>query len=157
LLRSRSHRAFSAGTSAAATAFNLQTNYFHFLLEDVPRLILLKHEVGLARIYSGRYPRPLPNFVREVLDLLEIELVQVSRPLAFKNLWFTRKLGSDFGPSQLAVSLLRKSFAPLDAEADSLVYVSRKNSQRSLIDEGSLEKSLQKLGFHSVFFEQMEF
>lgn len=154
-LRGRKQRRFTEGLDADATALTLQTNYYHFLLEDLPRLLLLNRAKKVKRLYAGKVR--LPGFIREILDLLDIELVTVGRAKAFKKLWFVGKLGDGLAPTQLAVQLLRSAFNVPERTGSSLLYVSRRGAQRELFGETRLENALREIGYRSIFFEEMSF
>lgn len=146
---------FKQGLGLDATALTLQTNYYHFLLEDLPRLLLLRREKGITKVYSGRVR--VPGFVREALDMIGIQIIFVDRAVRLQNLWFVARPGDGLGPTQWAVTLLRESLGLEDKPGRIKMYVSRRKSQRNFFDEPRLEKALENLGFETVCFESMTF
>lgn len=137
----------------ATTAFNIQTNYYHFLLEDLPRLILLKKNYGCEKIFTGNYP--LPTFVYEYLEALAIEVVKISSPRIFRHLWFTAAIGNSGVPTQFASKLVRGAFPSGIVQSPPRVYVSRRRSQRNFFDEELLVGILESRGFTEVFMEEL--
>ena len=156
-LKGRDFSGYARDYAAEATAFTIQTNFYHFLLEDLPRLLLLSREKGVTRLYSGAVR--VPNFAKEILDILEIELVRTQRPMAFKRLWFVGRLGAGLAPSRLAAELLRGAFGTSGKRerSERKVYISRRNSQREYFDEAELQASLESVGFETFSFESMKF
>lgn len=155
-LRIRSLRRARRIPSGNQTAFNISTNYYHFLLEDLPRIILLKELFGCSKIYSAIYD--LPSFAREYLSLIEVEVIPVKSQLFFEEIQFVETLGKGILPTGLSIRLLRKYLTVNGTCADlepKDVYISRKSSQREFFDEDQISQWLQQRGFLEVNLENM--
>ena len=139
-----------------ATAMRIGTNYYHFLLEDLPRLILLRKSRGISTLFTGT--TAVPPFAMEALGALKIQLKIIRIPRVFQKLCFVGPLDGLFQPSRLAVDLLGELW-PTHSETSiapwEKVYISRRFSKRSLPGEQELEDWISSRGFRVVFLETM--
>lgn len=138
---------------ATATAINLQRNHYHFLLEDLPRLIFLKREAGLTRVYTAA--SQISHFALEALSRLNIEVVPVAKNLFFRRLLFVGLLGLSGVPSTYGIDLVRTALQSPVPQGKRRTYVSRQASKRQFFDESAVEKHLQSRGFDIVYTEKM--
>lgn len=135
--------------SGSATAMQLSSNYYHFLLEDVTRLILLKHHGLIRYVATGA---PLNAFQAEVLASLNLEAKHLRGLTRFDELQFVNIARPSGVDSAAAVKLLRESFL---AEATlrsgtRRIYVSRRGSRRAFPDEPVIEQFLKGRGVEII-------
>ena len=136
-----------------ATALNLQSNYHHFLLEDLPRLILLKKKHGCGAVFSGGWRTP--GFVYDFLERLEVDVIPLSTRRKYDELWFTAVVGQLGVPSQYGAKLVREAFPPRSDSKIERIYISRQGAQRSFFNEDLLANELVNHGFSVVHLEKM--
>lgn len=152
-LKGRERSRFTQGADVDATALTIQTNYYHFLLEDLPRLLLLRQEKKISRVYTGQVR--LPSFVDEILGLFGIEIVVLRRTTSLKKVWFVARPGEGIAPTQWSVELLRSSFEVEDRPGTKRLFVSRRGAQRQFFDEMRFEDAVKDIGYESVSFENL--
>lgn len=143
--------------SEPVTAMKLSRNYFHFLLEDLPRLILLRERARVRTVCTD--DMLYPQFVEETMSLLGISKFKMKWPRGLAEVAFVAPLGEVFAPSPFAGELVRDAFPArqLVPDGPKLIYVSRRFSSRSIPNEDRVESWLSARGFEVVFLENMSF
>jgi capsular polysaccharide biosynthesis protein len=155
---------FLPGTSAVLAAAS-GANYYHWLLESLPRLWL----IGQAGFTINQIDRFLLNeellpFHAQTLEVLGIP--QEKRMCARKNRVF--RCERLFVPSlpadpmvypSWALSFLRERFLPAAASVQlDRVFISRRQAaRRKLLNEPEIEERLRNAGFKTVMLEELSF
>ena len=162
-------------------------NYYHWMIESLPRLLLIQQRFPNALLIV---PEPAPEFITATISLLgfrntislpteKMELLKVAR-LIMPSLEF-EKAGEYFIPgnnAQLTIARQMKQSTVLKVNDDDLIvsvkngilkhflpqrprkriYVSRSRQKfRRLMNEKDLEPILKRFGFETVYFEGMSF
>lgn len=152
--------AHAPGT-VAVLATRGMANYYHFLLEVIPRVALLSacHDLsGVDRFFVDRAQR----FQRELLTAAGIDGARVIEPRTHPHIRATRLLVPSLpGPHMLTppwvVDYIR-SLVPVEATAArTRLYISRgglRNTRR-VDDEPALERALAERGFTTLHLERM--
>ena len=142
--------------SGPLTAMNPSQNYYHFLLEDLPRLVILKKHADVKTIYMR--PPSASSIVTEACHTLGLTVKTVAFPVTFPVLHFVAPLGELFQPSALAAVLTNSLFPSSPGNEDrpkKKIFVSRRFSSRSLPYELAIERWLERVGYEILFLEQM--
>jgi capsular polysaccharide biosynthesis protein len=137
-------------------------NYYHWLLQGLPRLIAILRVAerrNIKRFLAG----PMRPFVSECLDRLQIDRSQVEEipshsPAIRCELLLSANLPRHEAPSpRWAVDAVRNLFA--DAESESArprIYLSRGTaSRRRVVNELEVVDMLRRLGFVDLRFDNM--
>jgi capsular polysaccharide biosynthesis protein len=162
-------------------------NYYHWMIESLPRLLLIQKDYADALIII---PDPAPEFVKTTISLLgfektislpisEMEILKINN-LVFPNLEFEkaedyvaesnkRQIHNKGTPApfsnngltnDLIISVKEKilSHFPQLPVSTKKIFVSRSRQKfRRLVNEKDLEPILKKYGFEIVYFEEMSF
>ena len=136
-------------------------NYAHWLTEDLMSVLRIRKQFGNQVPFIT--PSKLARFQVEALNLLGVNRIEIDAPVLC-NRYF---LAGQHQRSQAALrpsdySLLRQTFLPLlgddtPSKNDLEIYISRRKSTRSLIQEKELEQMLIDHGFLVVFTEDLDF
>ena len=136
------------------------TNYFHWIFENLPRLKLLEDVID--EIDYLIVPYNLKKFHLETLNLLgfpEEKLLKIKdgSHLLCENLYVPSI--PVYGMSKWACDFLRESFIPEDvAEPHRLIYISRNDAlYRRIINEWEVEEYLRSIGFEIVQMSKLPF
>lgn len=153
-----------AGTSAVLAAAS-GANYYHWLLESLPRLWLMEQagftikQVDRFLLNEEQYP-----FHAQTLEVLDIP--HVKRMITRKNrVYRCERLFVPSLPAEpmvypaWALAFLRERFlgaaAPVDLER---VFISRRQAaRRRLVNQFEIEEHLRLAGFKTVTLEQLSF
>jgi len=138
------------------------TGYAHFLLEEVPRLLLtLKQYPKLDIIISDKtynFCKDIFAFLKEKNVLKHDPILILSENLLIQDFVFTQAEESSGFWHKSDVLLLRKTFLmKSEFSKKNKIYISRRYSSRSFANESRLEIELYKRGFKIVFLEQLKF
>ena len=130
--------------------------YFHWLLESLPAAL---HALAEEPDATLLVPRDAPRYVREALELLALPSVTyVDGPVVAERLVLVaRDEFSGFVPREdidiVRSSLLAAVACPGSARLG--IYVSRRSSSRSLVNEPELEREVARLGLDVVDFQDV--
>ncbi len=142
-------------------------NYYHFLLEFIPRLTLALSELERSDGDSHtRFRVLLPSeptaWMWELLELAGVPrdrcLVTDGRQLRVGQVLFASRLGQPMSTPLWAIEWLRRLFIPGYGAGPTKpckrLYLSRrKASKRRVVNEEEVEKVLQMFGFQTVMLE----
>lgn len=132
---------------------NLSRNYYHFMFEDVPRLLMLKSQGKSFEVMTGHGLLP---FHREVLEFLDIRARVVRNPIALSRCHFVSIPQPGFEPSPIPLrKALRGLSSPEGASSGERIYVSRRNSTRSSRFEDDIESGLERRDFRVIHAERL--
>jgi hypothetical protein len=145
-------RRFTAGEAVLLTA-PWHHNFFHWMLEILPRLLLVPALPEL-RDLPLLVPQSSPGFVQESLRLTSqfdrIRFVP-DGVYRFERLHLLTRLASPSTPSPLGVEWLRRSFPLAEGRQRRRLYVSRRDSNiRFVANEIAVEACLARSGFESI-------
>lgn len=160
------HRALPPAQSLPGTAAILNNrsphNFYHWLLEVVPRISLMKR----AGLTSDWYIiDSQSNFQRRILSMLGIELDRVIQPHYGMHL-FLDKLVRPSEPGVVATldfaasvkEQLKNHVETKRRDAPLRIYISRRNAaHRKVANELVLQQWLNRKGFETVDFESIDF
>jgi hypothetical protein len=152
LIPRKIHKKFSE------TAFPIgeQQNYFHWLLEDLPQLLVARRqELTFTALTTDR----LSKFQEDYLDLLNVShlCLKYDWILNSKVLIVPKKSSNSSGFGA-RIQEIRVAFSGHLVERRneiSRIYISRSKSRRSLPQESELEEMLKSNGFRIVHLEEM--
>ncbi len=139
------------------------TGYYHFLLEEVPRLLWVVEQYPKVKILIAADAH---NFARQILDMLVFnraisgyETVSSDKILHCDVYIFTQAEAYSGFVHSSDISILLKYFSVESVKPISSrkVYISRKNSSRSFDNESDVEKMLKKQGYDVVYCELLTF
>ena len=145
------------------------SNYFHWILQVIPQICLLRH-VGIdtdtiAKFAFFRLPINLP-FQKETLGLLGIPRSKIIQTFKNPNIKAKKLIVTSpiniAPPRKLACELVRSEFLNQKSlesiDKSNRIYISRKNSSsRKIINENQLITLLTNFGFKVVSLESMTF
>lgn len=130
-------------------------NYYHFLIEDLPDLIIESKTSGITEVVI---PRNLPAFARDSLLLLGFKTVEVDFRFVLTNQLFKRsKTPTGFLPESKDILLLKEKLSKRRRPKENLkLFVSRHTSDGF---EEQLKQQYLKRGFtivesHKLTFEE---
>lgn len=133
-------------------------NYFHFLIETLPRVLYLR---ALAPAAPPVFGGPLPAYAVDVLTTLGVpyRVVDDPVPVVADDVWLCEPMPTDW-PHPADLDLLRRSAETAvpgsGSDADAL-YLSRRASSRSIGAEQDLEGFLQTRGFRVLAMQALPF
>jgi len=130
--------------------------YFHFLIENLPAFLAASESLGR---YKCVIAKDAPKYVNEALEALDADVIRAEKFVRVHDLVFCGK-GSDTGwmhPKDLQI--VRRSFQEYLSERvkGKSLYVSRRNSSRSPINELILERMIAELGIEIIYPEELSF
>lgn len=125
--------------------------YYHWLIEDLP--VFLK-SLAVAPKAKVLVPGNAASYVREVLRLLDNEMVEISSPVRVERLVMTAKTGgmgspmAGLTPHPADVAILREFFAGhiTPGCGDRKLYLSRVGQKRSPANELDVQSDMEKHG-----------
>lgn len=140
---------------------NWSSGYFHWLLDCLPRLILLE---GLGI----NLPLALPSYLKgktfvtqslTLLDKTNYEFLKKEKWYFFKSLCFPAHLAPTGNYNDEIINKLRSRLTGNCKEVPTLkIYVSRsKASRRKIVNEQKIFPCLSSMGFRTVFCEDLTF
>jgi hypothetical protein len=154
-MRSRYLAELSPPQSAVFLPGGKFSGYYHWLLEDLPAALA---SVAIAKNPVVLVPRLRCGYVDDILDLLDLPVIELSRPHRFRRLVMTGKtagMGSPYGvasPHPADVRQLRAYFQqflkPLDPS--NKLVVTRAGQRRSAANEGELIAALTSNGYRTI-------
>lgn len=140
------------------------TAYYHFLLEEVPRLLWAMEQYPAAKVLVADNA---PVFARQILDLLvsnksigAYETVPSTGILHCDEYVFTQAEAYSGFIHSTDISLLLKHIMVKSSPPpirNRKIYISRKNSSRAFDNESEIEEILKKQGFDVVYSERLTF
>jgi capsular polysaccharide biosynthesis protein len=130
--------------------------YFHWLFECLPTAL---HALTAEPNATVLVPCDAPRYVREALELLALPSVSYTDgPIVAERLVLVARDGfSGFVPRE-DIEVLRSILLPAVSGPPSErvgLYVSRRLSSRSLVNESELEREVERLGFDVVSFQDI--
>jgi capsular polysaccharide biosynthesis protein len=145
-------------------------NYYHWLIDSLPRLHLLQAAGLLQQVdYFLVYNRDW-GFVRQTLAALGIRPEQLIDVRSHRHLRADRLLvtspvrGTGAHTPAWACDFLRRSFLPPDSaltaarQFSPYVYISRRDAEaRRVVNEAAVEAALQPYGFRTYVLSQLSF
>ena len=142
----------------AVVATTLSSGYSHWLLEELPRLLLLGGDAGGTVIANAAHA-----FGRDALALrgLVARVVSPGRYSHFRceRLVIPSLVGSSDFPTATMIRLLTEFTAPIAAELSApgeRLYITRaKARRRRVVNEGELWRALESRGFAKVSLEDL--
>jgi capsular polysaccharide biosynthesis protein len=160
--RLRLPRVFSFDGTLAILSTRGADNYYHFLLDVIPRLALI-HEVVPHAAIDGYFVEAGRAFQRELLAAFGVRPTDILSPEAMPHVQATKLVVSDLpgGPrmdARWAADFLRNTLLPGTPRGErGRVYVSRgtRSRTRCVVNEQAVLEVLQPLGFRSVRLEEM--
>lgn len=144
----------NSSSGRAVVAIEAFGNYYHWLLEGVPRLlwsVQLANEAELSQplVLS---PERIPSYVRDTLVILRLETRAIRDEFAKVDLLVKSGGPNHAGPTSVSVDTVRRALsriAPPEGEPINLM-VSRRGSTRRWSEEEEAEALLASHGFHIV-------
>lgn len=132
-------------------------SYAHWLMQDLPRFLNVLENVPDINVAISP---SAPRFVRDALQILNVSNIREIRVLRPEKFVFVTSQYATGLPSRSDLEKIRifgdlVKVNPLQAaESHSKkIYISRRNSQRSIKDEVKVEETAKKCGFSVVFLE----
>lgn len=135
------------------------SNYFHWLIDDLPRLDAILNNVPNSPPVIVYIPDSAPQFVFDSLSHFNVSIFKfkLSNVLHFEEVMYCNTL-SPSGFVHPNVKLLQNKFNLItEAKSDnSIVYISRKNSAvRFISNENKFIAALNNIGVHIVHTEKL--
>lgn len=143
----------------AVVAVPLGDGYCHWLLDELPRLLVLRQRKPESVIAHSR-----PRFIREAMVFGEFPLNIVREPTRYSHFECERLIvpvldGEPGRPSVRTSRLLTEFAAPLIATAPAFgerLYISRENaSRRRVVNHAELWRHLESRGFTKIVAESL--
>lgn len=143
-------------SSESCIFFGANENFYHWLVEDLPRLQLID-PLSKAPLLLRR---PVQPWQKELLNLLNIDLSRVreidfAHPQFFRNLTVPSRLSRDLVAHPASVRFLREALAPKADDAvprrgKRIFLMRRRGSGRALLNESAILPFFKKAGFNFV-------
>lgn len=140
------------------------TGYYHFLLEEIPRLIWALDRYPNVKVYLSD---EAPQFCRDILNLMidnkiihEYATLKVNSAVKMEDYAFTQADAYSGFVHSTDLQKLRNTFIPNLKSVNKTrrkIFISRKKSTRAFDNEIELEEVLANLGYQTVYLEQMSF
>jgi len=137
-------------------------NYYHWMFEVIPRLLLLKKSRIVVEKYITSFDKKFKRDTLEKLNINSKNVIQLSDSL---NIWADELIVPTMpihtgNPTKEICAFLRKSFIEKPTKEDckkySKIYVSRGNVRgRKILNESELIDHLSKKGFVSVNLDNL--
>jgi hypothetical protein len=136
------------------------TGYAHFLLEELPRFIwILEYYPNIILVL----PLNPPNYVKQFIDILKSNNTLKNNPIFIKypNIFvakyvFTQSdMYSGFWHNSDIIKLKKVFLNTPLIKQNKYIYISRRNSTRSIYNEESFEKFLKNISFDIIFLEEI--
>jgi hypothetical protein len=134
-------------------------NYYHFLVEALPRLLhVLEVEPRARPVFSG----PMPGFADQILNHVGIayEVVDRPEPVRSSEVWLCDPTPLSW-PHPHDLDLLRSAILarcdPPGVDLPEKIFISRRHSGRPVVGEDILEEELRALGFTPLHLETLPF
>jgi capsular polysaccharide biosynthesis protein len=152
------------GTSALLAAAS-GANYFHWLLESLPRLPLIE-KAGVAlneidRFFINEEQRPFHAQTFEALGMPAAKLVNGRKDRVFRceHLLVASLPAEPMVFPAWALAFLRERFLPLVAPVPlNRIFISRRYAtRRRLLNESEIEARLRQAGFKTAVLEELSF
>ena len=138
------------------------TGYYHFLLEEVPRLLWVIDHYADANVYL---PDNAPKFCSDILDLLVMhkiihgyKIIKANKVLEIEDYAFTQADVYSGFVHRSDIQKLRNIIMPLCKrvrESKEKIFISRKDSTRVFDNEDKLEEVLASLNYRTVRLEEL--
>lgn len=128
-------------------------NYYHFLLEILPRLFVIKNKAADLKLVINKN---IPSFVKEYIDLFgfkEIVYIQDNEIAKVENIIFSTYLSRGLAYNEnvikeMAFWLREKLYDTNFTNAPEKIFISRDNAKyRKTVNEDEVFSFLQKKGF----------
>lgn len=141
-------------------AMPLSANYYHFMQEGVPRILLARKEIGNICLVVTKN---LSAFQAEVLKMLAVDVEVRMRATALPLVNFVN-ISQPSGLECASVTELSAALSHPNAEPSGYnkpnsnsrpIYISRRGSSRLLLGEEELEQALSRCGFRVVRTEEL--
>ncbi|QRF58531.1 DUF563 domain-containing protein [Variovorax paradoxus] len=153
-----------------------ENNYFHFIAETIPRMILAE-EAGVPPNIpflstDGLHPNikklfELANVAgRPIIELEKGTLYRVKRMYypsdltsvvdAYKGGWMARQTGLDVGRIRKGVDRLRSAFPAETSAGKRKIFAARDGNYRRLLNQESIEKRISDIGFEVLRAEKLD-
>lgn len=135
-------------------------NYYHWLMDCLPRLAVLGELPSDTRILV---PAPPHSFQKETLRLLGLEgrTHAVTEPhLVVENYYFSAPTAMTGCANPYAVKFLRERFLPLadvNGPTHEKIYIQRRGGNRGMVNEAELVAFLKGRGWSVVALESLTF
>lgn len=136
------------------------TNYYHFLIESLPRILRIK-EVNPSVTFVT--DRRLPDLAQDILNFAGIdnEILIMSGVVETNNLWICEPSPlflphpDDLQLLSIKLGVRVNSRVEKEKPFSENIYISRSKSSRSLLNESDLEQYLSNRGFDILHLETM--
>jgi len=145
---------------AICLAVNWSANYWHWLFENLPKVVLAERSG-----FRGVYLVPDQPYIRESLEILGIDAARVIPHDG--RLWQVRRLhvptpidGQKIGDYPLLTQELRRSLRTESrTETPKRIYISRNrgNQVRRIVNEADFNRLIERYSFETWFLEDLTF
>lgn len=140
------------------------TGFYHFLLEEVPRLLWTLERFPDVKVCLAD---SAPKFYRDILDLVvergitnDYETIKSDSLVKMDEYVFTQAEAYSGFVHSSDIRKLRETFMPhcgSVSENRGKIYISRRHSARAFDNEAEFEETITELGYQVVRLEQMIF
>lgn len=140
-------------------------NYYHWLIDTLPRLLVLRQINQEATLLLPVSPKGQPDYIQHTVTALGFTrylLLRNQQVLNAKNLLLPELTAPSLTQNPQLVQQVRSKLLDtlklVPVTATRRVYAARASSGvRSIQNERAVEALLQRLGFEKVYFEQLSF
>jgi hypothetical protein len=142
-------------------------NYYHWLVDTLPRLLILRqsHPAILLMLPQPMPPKEMPDYIQRsaaVLGFTQYLPVTMRQILQADCVVLPELTAPSLSQQPELVQQVRTelvaALSPSPVRATRKVYAARAaNGVRSLVNEVEVDALLQELGFEKVYFEQLSF
>lgn len=114
------------------------TNYYHWLIDHLPRLLLARRLIDLPRILINR-PTQFQRESLAMVGVIEWEEVGEDESVRCEDLWIPKGLAVSTVPHPAIIAMLREAFPPTTELPRRKLYLSRRDATtRNLTNEAEL-------------------
>jgi hypothetical protein len=137
-------------------------NYFHWIIESLPRLLVLHKEQPDCALVL---PDKLPQFIKDSVVLFGFKnyvSLEAGQVIEAKKLWFVERMGNfwlqDTTVLQEVQAKVKEYYGLCQVKPYRCVYVSRSRAKyRRLSNEDDVIRLVETAGFEVFFFEDLSF
>lgn len=135
--------------------------YFHWVLDILPKLVLIKKKFKKKKIKICLPENLNLNFIKESLSKLNIKYKLILKNFKYniKNGYYIPEIYPSGNPRPKQIFELKKNYAKLISKNNNnLIYISRiKSKRRKLVNDIKFQNYLIKFGFKIYFMEELTF
>lgn len=120
------------------------TNYYHWLIDNVPKILMARQVMVLPKLLINRAPSTFQIDTLSLLGVTEWEEVDPDESVRCDDLWIPSGLARSTVAHSVIPKMLRSAFPPTEKLPPRKIYLSRRDAEsRRLVNEATLLEVLE--------------